>query len=390
MKEINDETDDMLEEYAENLIRRSLAGEELPSNNLETNNSYYIQAISPSLAQEKPSTFYHDEMIYIEAKHETEPARVLRQIFRDKKNHYYELTVATPTIDKKDLQAAILNAILILYLSLLIIIVFISFWILHKSLKPLHRLLIWLDKNNLNTQSEPITIKTNVLEFQKLNVAVEDFANRAHSVYEQQKQFIGNASHEIQTPIAICQNRLELLCESGLTESQLQELSKVMNTLRHISKLNKSLLLLSKIDNGQFDSSDIDISRLIERFLPDYKEIYSYRNINVEMMKEGQCVVEMNETLAITLITNLIKNAFIHTPVNGRIVIESTKDFMRIYNTGEKALDAKHIFERFHQGEKKEGSTGLGLAIVDAICNLYHFRRSYCFNNHYHIFEIKF
>ena len=98
-------------------------------------------------------------------------------------------------------------------------------------------------------------------------------------MFEQQKQFIGNASHEMQTPLAICRNRLEMLMEDeNLSESQLEELMKTHQTLEHITKLNKSLLLLSKIENGQFtDTVQVEVNKLLRQYLEDYKEVYQYR-----------------------------------------------------------------------------------------------------------------
>ena len=100
-------------------------------------------------------------------------------------------------------------------------------------------------------------------------------------MFEQQKQFIGNASHEMQTPLAICRNRLEMLMEDeNLSESQLEELMKTHQTLEHITKLNKSLLLLSKIENGQFtDTTQVEVNKLLRQYLEDYKEVYQYREM---------------------------------------------------------------------------------------------------------------
>ena len=133
-------------------------------------------------------------------------------------------------------------------------------------------------------------------------------------MFEQQKQFIGNASHEMQTPLAICRNRLEMLMEDeNLSESQLEELMKTHQTLEHITKLNKSLLLLSKIENGQFtDTTQVEVNKLLRQYLEDYKEVYQYREIITSVEEEGIFYLTINETLAVVLLTNLLKNAFVH------------------------------------------------------------------------------
>lgn len=128
-------------------------------------------------------------------------------------------------------------------------------------------------------------------------------------MFEQQKQFIGNASHEMQTPLSICLNRVEMLMEDeALSEAQLTDLMKTHQTLEHITKLNKTLLLLSKIENGQFsETSQIEVNRLIKQYLTDYKEVYAYRHIEVQVEEEGTFFITMNEMLAVVLFTNLLK-----------------------------------------------------------------------------------
>lgn len=148
----------------------------------------------------------------------------------------------------------------------------------------------------------------------KLNEAANMFSERSEKLYEQQKLFIGNASHEMQTPLAICRNRLEMLMEDEtLTEKQLSELMKTHRTLENLTRLNKSLLLLCKIENRQFtDVKSLCLNELLLQYLDDYKEVYAYRHVQVEVHVEECFRLEMSESLAIVLLTNLLKNAFVH------------------------------------------------------------------------------
>lgn len=151
--------------------------------------------------------------------------------------------------------------------------------------------------------------ETQITEFRKLNEAAIRYVERTEQMFEQQKQFIGNASHEIQTPLAICRNRLEMLMEDdSLSEKQLEELMKTHQTLEYITKLNKSLLLLTKIDNGQFtDTKQLELNGLLKQYLQDYEEVYDYRNIEVTIDEQDIFNVTMNESLAVALLTNLLK-----------------------------------------------------------------------------------
>lgn len=390
VEEVNDEVDDTLEDYSEGLIIRALSGEDMPTASNGSNNQYYLYEVSESYAASHPQITYRDEMVFITEKSETEPARVLITIFRTEDERYMELVVYTPTIEKLDLLRAILGWIIFLYVLLLLIILSINIWVFRKNMKPLYVLLKWLDSSQLGKKNEPLENSTKITEFRKLNAATMAFAERGEKLFEQQKTFIGNASHEMQTPLAICRNRLEMLMEDEtLTEHQLNELIKTHQTLENLTRMNRSLLLLCKIENGQFaDTRSVCLNDILTHYLDDYKEVYAYRNITVTVTTDSSFCVEMNDSLVSVLVTNLLKNSFVHNIDGGFIYIKITANTFEISNTGEKPLDRERIFERFYQGQKKEGSTGLGLALVDSICKANHLTIDYTYVENRHIFTI--
>lgn len=390
VEEVNDEVDDTLEDYSEGLIIRALSGEDMPTASNGSNNQYYLYEVSESYAASHPQITYRDEMVFITEKSETEPARVLITIFRTEDERYMELVVYTPTIEKLDLLRAILGWIIFLYVLLLLIILSINIWVFRKNMKPLYVLLKWLDSSQLGKKNEPLENTTKITEFRKLNAATMAFAERGEKLFEQQKTFIGNASHEMQTPLAICRNRLEMLMEDEtLTEHQLNELIKTHQTLENLTRMNRSLLLLCKIENGQFaDTCSVCLNDILAHYLDDYKEVYAYRNITVTVTTDSSFCVEMNDSLVSVLVTNLLKNSFVHNIDGGFIYIKITANIFEISNTGEKPLDRERIFERFYQGQKKEGSTGLGLALVDSICKANHLKIDYTYVENRHIFTI--
>lgn len=390
VEEVNDEVDDTLEDYSEGLIIRALSGEDMPTASNGSNNQHYLYEVSESYAASHPQITYRDEMVFITEKSETEPARVLITIFRTEDERYMELVVYTPTIEKLDLLRAILGWIIFLYVLLLLIVLSINIWVFRKNMKPLYVLLKWLDTSQLGKKNEPLENTTKITEFRKLNAATMAFAERGEKLFEQQKTFIGNASHEMQTPLAICRNRLEMLMEDEtLTEHQLNELIKTHQTLENLTRMNRSLLLLCKIENGQFvDTRSVCLNDILAHYLDDYKEVYAYRNITVTVTTDSSFCVEMNDSLVSVLVTNLLKNSFVHNIDGGFIYIKITANTFEISNTGEKPLDRERIFERFYQGQKKEGSTGLGLALVDSICKANHLKIDYTYVENRHIFTI--
>ncbi len=212
--EVNDEVDDALEDYSETIIIRALAGEELPSKTNGSNNQYYMMEVSKEYAESREDIQYKDSMVYIEEKGETEPARILTTIFKDDEGRYHELTVSTPSIEKRRFERCHPGVDYIFICSfLLFCIIIISVWVFYRNMRPLYVLLHWLDGYQTGKRNKPLSNDTQITEFRKLNEAAIRYVERTEQMFEQQKQFIGNASHEIQTPLAICRNRLEMLME---------------------------------------------------------------------------------------------------------------------------------------------------------------------------------
>jgi signal transduction histidine kinase len=390
--EIRDEADDALEDYSAMIISRILAGEALPQENDGSNNSFEVHAVDSDYAATHPHLSYRDENIYIPDKREKEPARVITSIFHDAAGNYYELTVTTPTFEKADLFEAVLGWIVVLYVALLVIVLTITMIIFRRGLQPLYDLLHWLDAYRPGGRPERVPNNTDVEEFRRLNVALQQAVDRSEELFERQSQFIGNASHELQTPLAIIGNRVEWLLDSStITEEEAGELFKIQKTLGRAVRLNKTLLLLTKIDNGQFpESVEVDIVTALEEGVESYGDVYAAREVNFTHKLPAELKVTMNESLASTLISNLVKNAYVHTPQGGDAHIEIVGRTLRVSNTGSEPLDKEHIFERFYQAARKEGSTGLGLALVAAVCRYYNLRLEYFFADGKHNFEVEF
>ncbi|MBQ1940110.1 MAG: HAMP domain-containing histidine kinase, partial [Alistipes sp.] len=313
--EITDEADDSLEDYSELIITRHLAGRELPSLNNGSNNSYTLRPVDSLYAIAQPRLHYHDADVYIPEKGELEPARVLTTLFTDREGRWFELQVAMPTFERNDLMETVLGWIVFLCVMLLLVGIWLTMWVFRRSLRPLYKLLGWIDRYLPGHSTEPVPNDTNIVEFQRLNRAVEQMAGRAEELYDRQKQFIGNASHELQTPLAVMGNRMEwMLNESNLTEEQMGEVMRLLDTQRHLVRLNRNLLLLTKIDNHQIpESVTLDLVSMIRREAEILGEIYEERAIVCRLTLPEHFEVEINESLASILVTNLLRNAFLHS-----------------------------------------------------------------------------
>lgn len=392
--EIADETDDMLEDRAEAVVKRVLAGGEISATRPEGGHDYYLTEVTEEYARTYAHERYSDEELYIPERDDEEPARVLRQLFRDRTGRWFELTVMTPTIEKDDLQEAILWWCVWLYLLLLVSILLVAALLLHRMMRPLYALLRWLDAYRVGGENAALAIPTPVVEFRRLNDAVERFAERAEASFERQKQFIGNASHEMQTPLAVCRNRLEMLVDDArtLTPEQLSEIAAVQQTLGRLVRLNRTLLLLSKIDNGQFpEVAEVDMTSLVRRTAEEMYDIYAYRGMRLTVRDEAPLTVRMNPSLAESLVANLLKNAFVHGDADGTVEVLITRRRLEVTNDGAAGpLDGTRIFDRFYRATEKAGSSGLGLAIVESVCRLYGLHINYAYVDGRHCFAVDF
>ena len=390
VNEVNDETDDSLEDYAEMIARRVVTGEELPTPGDGSNNTYSIELL-PANGVYRESKRYEDREVYIHWKKETEPARVLTKIFHDDYGTAYRLVVSIPTFERDDIIKAILFYLAILYAVLVFTILIVTVLVFKYSMKPLYSLLKWLDGYRPGNGTAGFPDEESVLEFRKLTKATRETIGRAENHLERQKQFIGNASHELQTPLAVLGNRIEWMMDStSLTEEQFAELSKMRQSIHRLVRLNRTLLLLSKIDSGHFlDKSDIDIVSIIENELELYKEIFAEKGIHCNINMPSAFVVQMDEMLATTMVSNIIKNAFVHSPAGATIDISISRDGFIVSNDGDEALDGARLFDRFYTSGKN-GSTGLGLALVKSIAGYYDYGLEYAFAGRRHNFVIRF
>lgn len=389
--EIHDETDDALEDYAETIMIRALSGEELSSISAGTNNQYFMHPVTEEYAQKHEHVFYEDRDVYIKEKKEYEPARVLTHIFRMDNGSWISLEVSTPTIEKKDLIEAIFLWMSILYAVLIVCVVLTNYLGIRQNMRPLYKLLKWVNNYTPGKKNEALNNPTKIEEFQQLNEVISNAIKRSEALHAQQKQFIGNASHEIQTPLAVCIGRLEILMnDETLGEQQIMEVIKIRRTLDNLSKMNRSLLLLSKIEGGQFEKKvNVDFETILKNSVPDYDMVFAHQNIKTNLRCEQPFCHDMDESLATTLINNLLKNAYIHNVENGQVNITLTQYGMRIENTGTpEPLHEEEIYTRFYHTPGKKTSTGLGLSIVQAICALYELNIKYLFENDKHCFVI--
>ena len=390
-KKIHADTDLILKSYSSDIIMRLLSGKELPERFNGAYNTYYIQSLTPEEAAESPAVEYGEAEAFLKSQEDFASSRIRSQIFQDNEGNFRKITVSLPTFEQDMLIEHVFWWTMLLFIVLLASVLTIGLVLLNYNMKPLYRLLDWIDRYEPGMQGSKVPSDTEIVEFRKLASAIEHAVTRFETQYEERKIFIGNASHELQTPLAVCSNRIEMMLEHpDMTEALAEEMIKVHRSLSGLIRLNKTLLLLSKIENGQFpQTADVDMNALAKESIELHQEIYDHKNIAAKIDGEDRFVHRIDEQMASVLIGNLVKNAFLYTPSGGTINVTMWKTGFSISNTGNAPLDKDKVFRRFYQPSgRKEGATGLGLALAYSVCMNNGMDITYDFINDRHIFSI--
>ncbi|MBF4485556.1 HAMP domain-containing sensor histidine kinase [Flavobacterium sp. CSZ] len=390
LDEVYDNIDDDLKNSKIMIIRHAFANKELLNSPEFGINKFTIKPLPKGEYSNKEEFSTSKE--FMEYDNDNEPIRTLKTVFNDDKGNPYELTIKASIVEEDELLEDLFLALIGLYVMLVISILAVNHLLLQKIWKSFYTILENLKEIKLGTGSQLKAIDSPIDEFNILEKEVEKMLNRNESIYSSQKQFIENASHELQTPLAISINKLELFAENSvLADEQLMEIGKITDTLSRLTRLNKSLLMLSKIENQQFsEEEDVNFNKLILVLTEDYFDLADFKEVKITVTQNDTLYFKMNKGLAIALISNLLKNALIHNHHNGFVNFIINKNNITISNSGNNfPLNSDLIFNRFYRHTTTNESTGLGLSIVKSIINNYSITIEYLFTN-IHQFKIIF
>ncbi|MFV0469409.1 MAG: sensor histidine kinase [Dysgonomonas sp.] len=259
--------------------------------------------------------------------------------------------------------------------------------------KPFYNSLNEMESFKLEKGKVPDFGQTSTTEFARLNKNLEKLMQENITSYNQQKEFTENASHELQTPLAVFQSQLDLLLQdSTLGESQMNVIESLYDVSSRLTRLNKNLLLLSRIDNSQFkETTIIDFSQLLENKLIYFKELAVNNGITLSIDIQKPLMLTANKILLESLINNLISNAIRHNYSGGFINIEVKDRIFTVRNNGDNTpLNKDKVFHRFSRSSEGKKGNGLGLSIVNQICKLHGWEIQYNYQNDLHSFFVFF
>ncbi|QNK64328.1 HAMP domain-containing histidine kinase [Pedobacter sp. PAMC26386] len=307
-------------------------------------------------------------------------------------NKHYRLLIETNMEEADETVMAISLAAIFFFLLLLGGFIFLIKRLSVKIWHPFYVTLDVLKSFKLNSDQQVSFEPTAIQEFNELNDSLSKLLKRNTDSYKQQKEFTENVSHELQTPLAIVQSKLDLLTQHvALTDEQYALVESANTALTRVSRINKNLLLLARIENRQFVAHEqIDLSVLLEEMTDIFAEHLERKQLILEKRIQPAITIEANEVLIEVLINNLLINAIRHNSMEGQIIAELSQHELRVINTGSHPLEKEKLFRRFSTTSTVTPGSGLGLAIIKQICDLYQWQVSYNFTDNQHIFIISF
>ncbi len=384
-KSLRHEIDEELQ-YSKELWVHHLKGLPADKNILELNN--------PFIQIEKTTTvsnrfFLSDTLLYESLEKELVPYRSLT-VFIKLNNQRYKLSFQRSVVEQKDVFKNLIGLMCIVFGGLLLLFLLINLYINKRLWKPFNISLEKITSLNMQQLQQIHFDKVSIREFNALNTSLNAMTSKMQADYLSMKTFTQNASHEIQTPLAIIQSKLELLLQdSNLTEQQSAAIISAFDATQRLSKLNQTLLLITKIENNQFTALEkISIKATAEKYQSFFAELLDQQKITVTMIVIADWLPLLHPLLADMLISNLFSNAMRYNHQKGEIkIIINTASFEIINTCTLPAIDKTQLFQRFSKHDTTTGN-GLGLAIVKEICDTNNMVIEYTYSNNLHHFKL--
>jgi signal transduction histidine kinase len=323
----------------------------------------------------------------------TEPGRTLtlRQILYTTSagGQNYLIEITSELEGTKHMITLVFTTTLLTILILIITTLLINVLLMTKLWRPFYGVLNEIKGFRINQPNPPNFPKTQIDEFNFmiscLSIAISDAAEN----YRMLKEFTENASHEIQTPLAIIRSKLDLLVQhEGLTDKETASLRSAYGAIKKLSLVNRDLLLITKIGNHQFENKvKINLSPTIEAKIIEFQELWNMNRLELRTDLHPAEIVISKELIDI-LINNILSNATKHNRAGGKIVIQLKPSSLEVANTGiEFPLDENLIFKRFYKMNDHDDNNGLGLSIVRQICQASGIEIGYKYAEGLHIFS---
>lgn len=336
------------------------------------------------------NSVFSDTLILDKKENELAPNRMITS-FVIVRNSHYQIKIWRSSLEFDELVEGIFYLLVLILFFLFLISMLINFWVSKTLWKPFYNTVNSVKEFRACDNELPNFEKTTIKEFAMLNHSLTIMMEKMMSDYNSQKRFSENASHEIQTPLAVIKSKVDLLIQSeNLKEYEMKLIAGIDDACSKLISLSKSLLLLTKIENRQFKNTEtVSVEKIIDNSLLLFEEHIKATKIIVSKNIEEDFFINMNADLFLILINNLVQNAVRHNMKNGIIIITIKNNYLSIVNTGiEEPLNESLLFKRFQKNSASNLSIGLGLAIANEIAEVSGLSLQYKFITNKHQFAL--
>lgn len=346
-----------------------------------------IESISASLQKTRPRQVW----ILNPKENEIEPVRLL--VFSvSAAGKVYKVSVYKSELETEDLLQLIILVTIAMIGLILLFNYLINRRLINRIWQPFYHTIDSIREYQVAAQHPLSLSKEPIDEINLLNESLNSMTHRIHQDYSALRSFTENASHEMQTPLAVIRSKVESLLQDAEGKPQsVQQLLVIEDATLKLSRLHQSLLLLTKLGNRQFILNEtVDLTLIIQNKLEERQELISAKKLHVLTTFEPVSL-SFHQHLAEIMISNLLNNMIRYTPDTGDVNIQLTQELLFISNTASNGpLKSNKVFERFYKVENTQEGTGLGLAIIKEICNSAGFKIHYGYNDQKHEFTIYF
>ncbi len=306
----------------------------------------------------------------------------VRSLAKSQSGENYTILIAKPLLFLDLELRELLTGLAAGIFATIVLIFLISYFLAGRLLRPLATINQDIKEIRENSLARRIVLGSSRDELYTLANSLNRMFDRLQHSFQRQKEFVGNAAHELKSPLTILMLGHEEMLAAEPPEAIQLELAKQLHTMRRLSKLIRNLLEISRLEQNETCAREhIKLDELIARVIGDYQEILKAKDITVAIEIAATSLVGDHEKI-LRLLINLIDNAIkYNAPEKGSIRIATRKSqghiHLTIANTGPEIppADLPRIFDQFYRVEKSRaqsfGGVGLGLTIVHRIVELH-------------------